>query len=870
MRWGRVMGVLVALMGGARAELVVDDTALTRQRFGAALASPDGLRLATRYTNGQLKVDGHFRRQGSDAIPVGPVRIWYPNGQLRQQFDPTTNTVTTWHESGPLIEEERAPLVADADYVTTRYFTTGQMRERTVERFSDVKQRIVFYYGFGWQDALTPTAKLSTLRRYTHSQFLLKEAWYPSGGRLYVAKYDPEAPLSRRTTYTFYTPDGAVDEDTRHFYQPQRDGRIPAGWIKHGVHREYADDGRVRSEITYDMNRKAGRLRYWHGSGQLSVDAMMDGDRALTRVMYDPDGWLTHWTEVNGATSMRLSSAGTVESFEARFGSGEVRYAYGEDGALRFQVVRLPYSRVTASTTDGRHEGRLVDRRPVGPWRYLRADGTRIAEVAHDARGRLTGVARQWHANGQLAVECRFAAGLPDGPIRTFFADGTPAMEGQFTAGMLTGRQRTWGEDGRLREDVERGPKGGVVRIRGRWRPDGSPEVLETRDDANARFVTTRYHLGKVISREFRGDGRRTIDREALFPDGVVKQRTLHLDDDPEHTEVTTFWPSGTRKTRTIRKGKPGRGAHETWHANGTPATRVRFDEKGTQGVMASWSEAGVALADRHFVDGVEQVQPSSDPCFCNQAWRSPARFLNLAERFLEGTKIETALPGVTLEGYDKTFLRSDSMNNGYTSGDLVSMGPLALRFSGLRVLLNPCRHGANHSKVPVQARAALGEPDDVRVTLSPERIAIEVPSAALQAADGPWRFTAKGQQLMYDTHQGVALKQGAVQCAPPARVGGTGLVMNLNGGGVSLTGKGAAPVVEIVGGRFEFVDHLERKTAGVIQSTRFDAEGMTVRLIPQEGPDGGFEAMRAALAGADFAVAIDGQGRWTVRRVRR
>lgn len=687
---------------------------LTRQNFAAYFDTPKGAHIAKRYTNGKPKVEGTFILRRNRVMPHGVVQIWYPSGKLYQRYDPARNILTTWYPGGTIQREKRAPLELGGSYTQTRFYLSGQMRERIVERFNDthLKQRLEFYYPFEAQAEGTPANRLSSLRRSEHIQFQIKEGWHPNGKPHLVARYDAKAAVGQSTTWRYYDAQGTELPSTRYFYRVNRSSEGSSGWIKEGLHLEYHDNGQLSSRIEYQNNLKHGRVQHFTDTGQIVLDGVYKrGElRGGTRTIWNAKGQIKGWED--GGAAMTFDDAGGLKSHAHRFGSGEFMVVYDGTGVITLENIRLPNSQARhlfnpknphSPPTASRYMGELRNNRPFGRWTVLRADDAKVIDIGFDDRGRLSGPAKQWFPKGQMAVDCTFEAGQPHGLLRTWYADGTKALEAVMVKGQTIGPYATWYPNGRPKEREVRSATG--QRILGKWNAEGQAEVLEVHDPEKRRDVTSRMNAGVVTSREYRYPGRKTIDSDQYDARGKLRARTEYIDDDPKHLMHREYWPNGQLMSRCRYRDQHGEGVFETWFPSGQPMRRMRVDRKGTQGVVKQWSADGSPLPDTHFIDGIEQITSKAEPCFCNKAAKRPRRFLQPASRLIDLGALRAAQPGLQLQGYDETFLRWTG-NYDALSGTLLSAVPLVAEIAGATLVLNPCRHGTNLSEIEMSMRS--------------------------------------------------------------------------------------------------------------------------------------------------------------------
>lgn len=129
------------------------------------------------------------------------------------------------------------------------------------------------------------------------------------------------------------------------------------------------------------------------------------------------------------------------------------------------------------------YSGRLVE------WYDGRPGGQRRSELeVHD--GRIDGLARGWHANGQCEVEEHFVKGVSHGTRTRWYPNGRMRSQASIVGGSLHGPFVEWHDNGTkaVGMNMVSGKADGRVEA---WHPDGSRKSV----------VTMRH--GEVVDREY-------------------------------------------------------------------------------------------------------------------------------------------------------------------------------------------------------------------------------------------------------------------------------------------------------------------------------------------------------------------------------
>ena len=156
----------------------------------------------------------------------------------------------------------------------------------------------------------------------------------------------------------------------------------------------------------------------------------------------------------------------------------------------------------------------LPDGAQHGPSLRYYPDGGRQAE-ANFSKGELAGSYREWHPNGQVAVEVRYKDGEKDGVERTFYADGTLRSEARFDKGRIQGEYKEYYENGKL-SSVRHYVDGKLHGDAASWYDDGQKRSV-------GRFRGGEYDGAWV---GWYDDG--SIEKEAVFEEGLEKSRETY------------------------------------------------------------------------------------------------------------------------------------------------------------------------------------------------------------------------------------------------------------------------------------------------------------------------------------------------------
>ena len=353
-------------------------------------------------------------------------------------------------------------------------------------------------------------------------------------GAVVTTWYDPQTRSLRQAEgelrfglrlgeWTFWHRNQSIEKKGR--YDDQ--GRETGEWI------EYYPSQIEKARMTYVAGQLDGPVQVWHEKGTLATKGQYAGGKKVglwetfhdngapaTRATYvdgqldgEAVGWYPDGTESERARYRAGSHIGTIEAF---YPSGKVRarktmdergvpqgdsLEWFEDGQLKAIKRYGP---------DGREHG-LEE--------TYHADGA-LASVRTFAEGQLVGIARGWHAGGQLWYEGQYLANQRHGIWRYYHPDGSRQIVEHFRAGKRRGVSRNWFAGGQLHtmgyfEDDE---------LRGllqQWYPNG------------LRRVYSQVEGEKIVglNLEWLEDGALQEEVSGYFRDGTVRTAPPTVED---------------------------------------------------------------------------------------------------------------------------------------------------------------------------------------------------------------------------------------------------------------------------------------------------------------------------------------------------
>jgi len=90
-----------------------------------------------------------------------------------------------------------------------------------------------------------------------------------------------------------------------------------------------------------------------------------------------------------------------------------------------------------------------------GTWNYYSTDGKMVIRELSFVDGKMSGLAKQWHANGQLSLEVDFVNDLIHGQRRRWYDTGEKQSIEHYKEGKRHGKSTSWTVDGKIVGDVE-------------------------------------------------------------------------------------------------------------------------------------------------------------------------------------------------------------------------------------------------------------------------------------------------------------------------------------------------------------------------------------------------------------------------------
>ncbi len=210
-------------------------------------------------------------------------------------------------------------------------------------------------------------------------------------------------------------------------------------------------------------------------------------------------------------------------------------------------------SRKSSAWINGVEDGRSVT---VG------ASGCLIAEEFYVV-GRLEGLKRRWHPNGQILESLEYHAGQPvDGMFSSFFATGSKSSEGEYRGGNQIGTWREWSEDGTLRKQI---CYQGIITEETEW--------FETGVKKSERSLRGSVLNGLCVSYHASGQ----IEESGLYVDGKPSGRFVRRHENGQDAWQGTYTPDGLD------------GLVTEWYDNGVKSSETMYCKGEVSGSFASW-----------------------------------------------------------------------------------------------------------------------------------------------------------------------------------------------------------------------------------------------------------------------------------------
>lgn len=132
-------------------------------------------------------------------------------------------------------------------------------------------------------------------------------------------------------------------------------------------------------------------------------------------------------------------------------------------------------------TVEGRDNGRYIER-------TFYFDGNVMFEGEYNKDGKLDGVSKHYHSNGNVASKDETKDGKLDGVSREYYKNGAIRQVVEYKDNQLHGTIKTFNKNGSItEEEYKNGLKDGTTKY---YRPDGSiRQVVEYKDGKCIRTV---------------------------------------------------------------------------------------------------------------------------------------------------------------------------------------------------------------------------------------------------------------------------------------------------------------------------------------------------------------------------------------------
>lgn len=320
-----------------------------------------------------------------------------------------------------------------------------------------------------------------------------------------------------------------------------------------------------------------------------------DGKPVLAKGWFDDNGTL------NGI------GEGTVEGEERRF-TGPWLFV-DENGASQQQGL---YS---------------ADFKRTGPWRLYYPTGV-LERTATYRNGELDGLVRDYHDNGQPAVEATYVNGKTEGVLKVFSYCGELSETRTFRAGDLNGSYRELYPDGKTKMQVEmRADKQEGVKTY--FYPDGIKEYEYTYLDGKK--------LGAFL---------------VNYADGTPEKRGSY-DQDELHGPYTEYFSNRQlQNTGTYTHGKQT-GVWKSYFADGRISDERSFDEAGElHGTFRDYNYQGKLYSEVEYEHGRITRQRYFDPATVSRLQDTPVPKKGRVAVQLYGVEAGISGTGAYVDGF--------------------------------------------------------------------------------------------------------------------------------------------------------------------------------------------------------------------------
>lgn len=182
--------------------------------------------------------------------------------------------------------------------------------------------------------------------------------------------------------------------------------------LLHGIYKEWFENGKLHSEATYCNGMKDGICKEYYENGKLKISCFYKEGKL--------NGEKVEWNE-NGT----LNSIGNYKD--------DKRDGY----ELSYYINGFPmYYR---HFTNGIIYGKFIG------W-YGYAENKKDSECTYN-NGKIHGLYKSWHDNGQLGYESTYVYGIQEGPCQAWHENGKPKYMGHHVQDLLI-LEKCWDENG--------------------------------------------------------------------------------------------------------------------------------------------------------------------------------------------------------------------------------------------------------------------------------------------------------------------------------------------------------------------------------------------------------------------------------------
>jgi RNA polymerase sigma factor (sigma-70 family) len=182
---------------------------------------------------------------------------------------------------------------------------------------------------------------------------------------------------------------------------------------KHGEWEGFGDNGLLVKKGSYDADKKTGVWKEYHGNGQLKNETeYLNGLPTKSVVSYNSEGH-------------KMS-----EVILDKFGNGKYK-VFDEDGKIKFEEEIGVYNTISS-------------------WKSYNKNGTIASEMIPNFENLQTAIIRNYDMNSQLIWEIPYMQGRITGIVKEYFADGKVKGNYQFAANLPTPFWKIYDSNGGL------------------------------------------------------------------------------------------------------------------------------------------------------------------------------------------------------------------------------------------------------------------------------------------------------------------------------------------------------------------------------------------------------------------------------------